>query len=290
MSLRIIDSFSSIIFFQLPTHENEANPASGAAQSHGGAWHSGHLRIWPPYYRPPRRHHRQRLPLLRESQYRFAPRPRPLPQPSHIRTLFIFRYNLPINCFSLYWFIFLLQRVTRPKGGIDDWLQWLPLSLHQKFHYLFSLFRAFSSKSQYLPITSHPNGLSSILEADANHVVNLVRETYEKWISIPLFFTVIWCVGHNTVIDILLFLQGGTVIGGCIWKRHDFYCEFHKAFSCWPCFCCSGLLSRFMLWMILFMWYTVKSGGGVFVQISNVIEFILMCLLGCLSLALVCWK
>ncbi|XP_047173783.1 mitochondrial fission protein ELM1-like [Vigna umbellata] len=74
----------------------------------------------------------------------------------------------------------LLYRVTRPKGGIDDWLQWLPLSLHQKFHYLFSLFRAFSSKSQYLPITSHPNGLSSILEADAKHVVNLVRETYEK--------------------------------------------------------------------------------------------------------------
>ncbi|CAJ1956172.1 unnamed protein product [Sphenostylis stenocarpa] len=74
----------------------------------------------------------------------------------------------------------LLYRVTRPRGGIDDWLQWLPLSLHQKFYFLFSLFRTFSSKSQYLPITSHPHGLSSILEADAKNIVNLARETYEK--------------------------------------------------------------------------------------------------------------
>jgi len=45
------------------------------------------------------------------------------------------------------------------------------------------------------------------------------------------------------VIDIFLILQGGAVIGGCIWTRHDFCCEFHKTFSSWPCFCCSGLLS-----------------------------------------------
>ncbi|KAL5132033.1 Mitochondrial fission protein ELM1 [Glycine soja] len=74
----------------------------------------------------------------------------------------------------------LLYRVTRPRGGINDWLHWLPLSVHRKFHYLISMFRAFSSKSHYLPLTSHPNGLSSILEADANHIVNLARETCEK--------------------------------------------------------------------------------------------------------------
>ncbi|KAG4972170.1 hypothetical protein JHK85_038591 [Glycine max] len=57
----------------------------------------------------------------------------------------------------------LLFRVTRPRGGIDDWLHWFPLSLHRKFHYLISMFRAFSSKSNYLPLTSHPNGLEGPL-------------------------------------------------------------------------------------------------------------------------------
>ncbi|KAK7324851.1 hypothetical protein VNO77_28730 [Canavalia gladiata] len=74
---------------------------------------------------------------------------------------------------------YLFYRVTRPKGGIHDWLQWLPLSLHQKLHYLISFFRAFSSTSHFLPLPSH-NDFSAILEADANHIVNFARQTYEK--------------------------------------------------------------------------------------------------------------
>lgn len=26
----------------------------------------------------------------------------------------------------------IVQRVTRPRGGINEWLHWLPLSLHRK--------------------------------------------------------------------------------------------------------------------------------------------------------------
>ncbi|XP_027343361.1 mitochondrial fission protein ELM1-like [Abrus precatorius] len=57
----------------------------------------------------------------------------------------------------------LFYRVTRPKGGINDWLQWLPLSLHKKIHYLISIFVPF---------------LTNL--TDVNHIVNLARQTYEK--------------------------------------------------------------------------------------------------------------
>ena len=29
-----------------------------------------------------------------------------------------------------------MQRVTRPRGGINEWLHWLPVSLHKKLEYL----------------------------------------------------------------------------------------------------------------------------------------------------------
>ena len=28
-----------------------------------------------------------------------------------------------------------MQRVTRPRGGINEWLHWLPVSLHKKMDY-----------------------------------------------------------------------------------------------------------------------------------------------------------
>lgn len=37
------------------------------------------------------------------------------------------------------------------------------------------------------------------------------------------------------------FIQGGTFVGGRVWKRYHFCCKFHKTFSIWECFCCSGL-------------------------------------------------
>ncbi|KAF9618144.1 hypothetical protein IFM89_000547, partial [Coptis chinensis] len=32
--------------------------------------------------------------------------------------------------------IFCMQRVTRPRGGINDWFHWLPVSLHKKLDYI----------------------------------------------------------------------------------------------------------------------------------------------------------
>ncbi|XP_054811293.1 mitochondrial fission protein ELM1 [Prosopis cineraria] len=80
-----------------------------------------------------------------------------------------------------------LYRVTRPKGGVNDWLRWLPVSFHRKIYYLIRLIHGYSqllTKSQekkLMPLPSENGvGLSAILEADVKHIVNLARETYEK--------------------------------------------------------------------------------------------------------------
>lgn len=88
----------------------------------------------------------------------------------------------------------LLQRVTRPKGGINDWLHWLPVSVHKKIYYLIRLISGYSQlltipqEKKRKPLPSENGvGLSAILEADVKHIVNLARETYEKYIPF-LFF------------------------------------------------------------------------------------------------------
>ncbi|KAF7805727.1 mitochondrial fission protein ELM1 [Senna tora] len=82
-----------------------------------------------------------------------------------------------------------LYRVTRPKGGINEWLHWLPVSVHKKLVYLIRQIRCYSqllSKSQknkLMPLPSENGGsagLSAILEADVKSIINLARETYEK--------------------------------------------------------------------------------------------------------------
>ncbi|KAL2345255.1 hypothetical protein Fmac_006540 [Flemingia macrophylla] len=64
----------------------------------------------------------------------------------------------------------LLFRVTRPRGGINRWLQWLPVSLHKR---LDSVIRMICGKS-------HKIGLSNVLEADARHIAKMARETFHK--------------------------------------------------------------------------------------------------------------
>ncbi|KAJ6708207.1 MITOCHONDRIAL FISSION PROTEIN ELM1 [Salix viminalis] len=81
-----------------------------------------------------------------------------------------------------------LFRVTRPRGGINEWLHWLPISLHKLLYYIirriYSYLRFITSRRRRLaPLPSEKGGsvgLSSILEADSKRIVNMARESYEK--------------------------------------------------------------------------------------------------------------
>ncbi|KAF2560756.1 hypothetical protein F2Q70_00014622, partial [Brassica cretica] len=81
----------------------------------------------------------------------------------------------------------LLYRVTRPKGGIHEWLHWLPVGFHKyldfilRHLYLYSRLMLRSKQTKYISSENSGNvGLSSILEADVNKIVTMARETYEK--------------------------------------------------------------------------------------------------------------
>ncbi|KAF8098914.1 hypothetical protein N665_0256s0044 [Sinapis alba] len=83
----------------------------------------------------------------------------------------------------------LLYRVTRPKGGIHEWLHWLPVGFHKKLEfilrhlYLYSRLMLSSKQCKYIPSENGGGnvvGLSSILEADVKEIVTMARETYEK--------------------------------------------------------------------------------------------------------------
>lgn len=82
-----------------------------------------------------------------------------------------------------------LYRVTRPKGGVNEWLHWLPVSVHQKLYFvlrcIFGYTQLLVSARGRKHAFVHPEnggsvGLSSILEADAKHIVKMAHETYEK--------------------------------------------------------------------------------------------------------------
>ncbi|TKY61960.1 Mitochondrial fission protein ELM1 [Spatholobus suberectus] len=68
-----------------------------------------------------------------------------------------------------------LYRVTRPRGGINGWLQWLPVSIHKK---LDSVIRMICGKSRFQ--TPHTIGISNVLEADAHHIATMARGTFHK--------------------------------------------------------------------------------------------------------------
>ncbi|VFQ71434.1 unnamed protein product [Cuscuta campestris] len=81
-----------------------------------------------------------------------------------------------------------LYRVTRPRGGINEWLIWLPVSLHKRIYYIVNLIFGYShfllgARGNKLISFSHENGtvgLSSILEADVKNIVNLARESFDR--------------------------------------------------------------------------------------------------------------
>ncbi|XP_017624435.1 mitochondrial fission protein ELM1 [Gossypium arboreum] len=77
-----------------------------------------------------------------------------------------------------------LYRVTRPRGGINEWLLWLPVSLHQKLDYLIQLIQIYSRGRNYVPLPLEHGGgsvgLASVLEADVKQIVTMARQTFEK--------------------------------------------------------------------------------------------------------------
>ncbi|ESW04455.1 hypothetical protein PHAVU_011G095900 [Phaseolus vulgaris] len=76
-----------------------------------------------------------------------------------------------------------LHRVTRPKGGINEWLQWLPVSLHKKIDYIVRMIQGYSQEKKLMPLPSEngvSSGLLAVLEADVKQIVSFARETYEK--------------------------------------------------------------------------------------------------------------
>ncbi|KAH7685552.1 Mitochondrial fission protein ELM1-like protein [Dioscorea alata] len=82
-----------------------------------------------------------------------------------------------------------LYRVIRPRGGINEWLRWLPVSLHTMIE---SVIRRISGDSQFVgsiqsrrvfPLAAQNGGsvgLSLILEADVKKIASLAHETFEK--------------------------------------------------------------------------------------------------------------
>ncbi|KAJ4845137.1 serine/threonine protein kinase [Turnera subulata] len=80
-----------------------------------------------------------------------------------------------------------LYRVTRPRGGINDWLHFLPVSLHKTLYYVVRRLYGYSrcivgkGRSKFEPSENGGGvGLSSVLEADLKQIVNMARDTYEK--------------------------------------------------------------------------------------------------------------
>ncbi|GFZ20221.1 fission ELM1-like protein [Actinidia rufa] len=82
-----------------------------------------------------------------------------------------------------------LFRVTRPRGGVNNWLLWLPVSLHKKLDYIIRQIYGYSrillsgrgNKIDSLPSVNGGNmGLSSVLEADVKEIVAMAHETFEK--------------------------------------------------------------------------------------------------------------
>lgn len=79
-----------------------------------------------------------------------------------------------------------IQRVTRPTGGINEWLHWLPVSFHKNLYYIISqiygvlISRRGRKTGHLLAKNGAGVGLSSVLEADVKNIVKMAKETFEK--------------------------------------------------------------------------------------------------------------
>ncbi|CAK9159089.1 unnamed protein product [Ilex paraguariensis] len=82
-----------------------------------------------------------------------------------------------------------LYRVTRPRGGVNEWLHWLPVSFHKKLDYIIRQIYGYSQilltgrGKKLAPLHTENGGsvgLSSVLEADVQKIITMARETFEK--------------------------------------------------------------------------------------------------------------
>jgi hypothetical protein len=82
-----------------------------------------------------------------------------------------------------------VQRVTRPRGGYNEWLRWLPVSVHKRLVYLIRhicadlpLINRFRGK-QLAPFTLAQRTSAdsiSVPEADARQIAAMAREITDK--------------------------------------------------------------------------------------------------------------
>ncbi|KAL9688897.1 hypothetical protein QQ045_033323 [Rhodiola kirilowii] len=83
-----------------------------------------------------------------------------------------------------------LYRVTRPRGGINEWFLWLPVSLHKFLDCILTQLGGYSRRvltnqgRRLVPSFPMGNGggvgLSTILEANVKRIVTMAHDTYEK--------------------------------------------------------------------------------------------------------------
>ncbi|KAI3798362.1 hypothetical protein L1987_33635 [Smallanthus sonchifolius] len=82
-----------------------------------------------------------------------------------------------------------LHRVTRPRGGVNEYLHWLPVLLHKQIYYIIRLIYGYSQAlftnrgSRVQSLTGENGGsvgLSSVLEADVKSIVKMAKGTAEK--------------------------------------------------------------------------------------------------------------
>lgn len=124
------------------------------------------------------------------------------------------------------------QRVTRPKGGINEWLHWLPVSVHKKLDFvlrqLFGYAQLWLAAQGKKPVIVHLQnggglGLSTILEADVKKIVTTAKETYEKYKKLTIFVSNHICF---TLCFILNSSRSSVLYGGKI-VQHDVKLTIH---------------------------------------------------------------
>lgn len=69
-----------------------------------------------------------------------------------------------------------LYRVTRPRGGINEWLHWLPVSLHKKLNFLLRRicsdirFQVTVKGNKVMPLSFKKSGIAGLLTYTSDYI------------------------------------------------------------------------------------------------------------------------
>ena len=79
----------------------------------------------------------------------------------------------------------------RPRGAVNEWLHWLPVSVHKKVD---NVIRKICDDSRcilgkkVMPVLVENDGknagLLGVFEADANQIAKMARETFDRYVCI----------------------------------------------------------------------------------------------------------